>query len=301
MAIRSGVLIGGLATLLAASACIGFEHSRNVLAPTDGSSAAAIPSLVGAWVSQPVEGFPGPNSCSNLQWRVTSQTPTSLAGELAATCAGGISIMGTASGQLNGSEVPLQASGTATLPGLPPCSFSLTGTGHIEGNDAIRIEYSGTTCLGPVQGEEVLRRPAPAEAPAPPPPPPPPPPSPPPPDSPHVPAGPLTAARAQQVVFATADEFPSLRAPRPTEAQAVAAAEELLRRTIWHLQLAGYPSGRQRNPSGAISNDKLTVAIDGAWRAYDIFMDYGVPGQETRVIFLEVFPANSVSDSGIAD
>jgi len=55
----------------------------------------------------------------------------------------------------------------------------------------------------------------------------------------------------------------------------VAAAAELLRRAIWHLHLAGYQSGRQRNPSGAISNDKLTIAIDGAWRAYDIFMDMG--------------------------
>jgi hypothetical protein len=39
------------------------------------------------------------------------------------------------------------------------CAFSLSGTGYIEGDgDAIRIPYSGQTCLGPLQGEETLRR-----------------------------------------------------------------------------------------------------------------------------------------------
>lgn len=296
-------LIGALALTIGTAACVGFERdsSSSMVAPSGGSPSGGTNealSLTGVWVSQSTDEFPSANSCADLQWRITSQTPTSLAGEFAATCADGVSIMGTASGHLNGSDVPMEASGTATLPGLPPCSFSLTGTGHVEGNDAIRIQYSGTSCLGPVQGEETLRRPEPAAAPPPPPPPPPPPA---PGNGYHVPAGPLTAARAQQVVFATSNEFAHLKAPRPTEAQARAAGEELLRRTIWHLQVAGYASGRQKNPSGAISNDKLTVAIDGASRAYDIFMDYGAPGVTMRVIFKEVFPANAVADSGISD
>ena len=302
---RKQILNCVCAASLVSSACVGLEQVKNALAPTDSlSTVAAAPSLIGTWVSQQVDGFPGPNSCSNLQWRVTSQTATSLAGEFAAVCAGGVSILGTASGQLNGTEVPMQANGTATLPGLPPCGFSLTGTGHIEGSDAIRIEYSGTSCLGPVHGEETLRRPSQPEPPAPAPPPPAPEPtpaSPPPDNSHHVGPGPLTADSASQVVFATADEFPRLSAAYPTDSQAVAASEELLRRTIWHLQLAGFQAARQRNPSGAISNDKLTIAINGAWRAYDIFMDYGVAGKNTKVIFLEVFPANSIADSGIPD
>ena len=281
----------------------GFEPTAQHGGPSGGSTergARTKPSDNGGVGAQSTDEFPGANSCADLQWRITSQTPTSLAGEFAATCADGVSIMGTASGHVNGAEVPMEASGTATLPGMPPCSFSLTGTGHIEGNDAIRIQYSGTSCLGPVQGEETLRRPEPAAAPAPPPPPPPPP-APAPGNGYHVAAGPLSAVRAQQVVFATSNEFAHLKAPRPTDAQARAAGEELLRRTIWHLRLAGYQSGRQKNPSGAISNDKLTVAIDGAWRAYDVFMDYGAPGVTMRVIFKEVFPPNSVADSGISD
>jgi hypothetical protein len=118
----------------------------------------------------------------------------------------------------------------------------------------------------------------------------------------HVGPGPLTAARAEQVVYATAREFPSLLAVFPSEEQAVAAAEQLLLRTIWHLQLAGFQSGRQRNPSGAISNDKLTIFIDGNWHLYDIYR-LGYAGVATTVQFMEIdmSGANHIPSSGIAD
>ena len=79
------------------------------------------------------------------------------------------------------------------------------------------------------------------------------------------------------------------------------AAGEVLLRTIWHLQLAGFQAGRQRNPSGALSNDKLTIFIDGAWHAYDVFNDLGAPGVPMKVQFWEVAPANYVPDPGIPD
>lgn len=163
----------------------------------------------------------------------------------------------------------------------------------------MRVPYSGTTCLGPLQGEETLRRPPP-NAPAPPPPPSPPPP--PPSGSPwHVGPGPLGAGRAEQVVTATSNEFSELTAPKPTGSEAVAAAEELLLRAIWHLQHAGFEAARQRNPSGAISNDKLNIVIDGGWQAYDIFQDYGQPNQTTRVIFLPISGANPLPYPGVPD
>src|SRR5688572_33206046 len=70
---------------------------------SDGTNSAS-PSLTGVWVSQPTDAFPGVNSCTDLQWRITSQTPTSLSGEFAATCADGVSIIGTATGHLNGNR-----------------------------------------------------------------------------------------------------------------------------------------------------------------------------------------------------
>lgn len=82
---RSQALIGLLAAALGGAACVAFERESNPAAPTSGASVAPVPSLVGVWTSEPVDAFPSPNSCSNLQWRVTSQTPTSLEGEFAAT------------------------------------------------------------------------------------------------------------------------------------------------------------------------------------------------------------------------
>ena len=116
----------------------------------------------------------------------------------------------------------------------------------------------------------------------------------------HVPAGPLSTERAQQVVFATAAEFPGLMAVFGSDAQAEGAAEQLLLRTIWHLQQAGYQAARQRNPSGAISKDKLTIFLNGAWQAYDIFR-LGFAGSATQVQFFQVDLPNPVPDPGIPD
>jgi hypothetical protein len=285
---------------LTAAACT-FDHSNNIVAP----SVPALPSspafgggsgpLTGIWASEQQLTLPASWTCGNFQWNVTSQTESSLAGDFSALCAGIVAVSGSASGQLNGNEVPLVLSGIASVQGIITCPFSLSGTGHIEDNDTMRVPYSGETCLGPVHGEEVLRRPGSGTPAAPPPPPPPA-------GNPHhVGGGPLSADRAEQVVRATADEFAHLRAPRGTESEAVSAAEELLLRTIWHLRLAGYNAGRQRNPSGAISNDKLTIHIDGAWRAFDVFYDYGRPNTQMQIIFLEVFPAHAIDYPGIPD
>jgi hypothetical protein len=300
-----------LAALMAAAltpAC-GFEHSSSPLTPTapdlglpsTGSSGSdSSGTLTGVWASPAVAGVPGGTACYEFQWRITGQTSTSIVGEFYASCSSGIVVRGVASGQLNGTNVTLSASGTATLPGILSCPFSLNGTGQIHGNnESMDLQYSGTTCVGPVSGSETLRRPAPSEPePAAPSAPEPPPPS----VNPyHVGDGPLSVERAEQVVLATGDEYAYLRAPRGSDGEALAASEELLLRIIWHLKLAGYPAGRQRNPSGAISNDKLTIFIDGAWHAYDVFMDLGVAHQESQVIFIEVTPPNSVDTDGIPD
>ena len=70
---------------------------------------------------------------------------------------------------------------------------------------------------------------------------------------------------------------------------------------IWHLQLAGFQAGRQKNPSGAISGDKMTIFVDGAWHAFDVFRSVGTAGFATEVIFLEVFPPSTLADGGIPD
>jgi len=285
------------ATAVLSTACAGLEMSG----PSELSGAA---SLLGTWNSTSSVGA-GASSCTNFQWQLTGQQGNTVAGEASAIC-GPVTVSGTVSGTINGKDVQFQIDGSADGSGVS-CPFSITGTARIEG-DAIRVPYSGSTCLGPANGEEVLRRPpqrtpapAPAPAPAPDPAPTPPPPSAPSESPFHVGPGPQAGWRAEQVVRATADEFAHLLAPRATDAEAVAQSQELLRRMIWHLQHAGFQAGRQRNPSGAVSNDKLTVFADNAWHAFDVFYDYGVAGKQTQVIFYEVFPPNTQADGGIPD
>lgn len=164
----------------------GFERSTHALNPTapsptinDGGGTAPTtpsPSLVGGWLSSDVT-LPSSSSCGNFQYQIASQTATTIAGTFTATC-GTLVVSASANGQLNGNNVTITINGSGSMAGLPICPFSVTGNGTIEDNgNTLRIPYSGTTCLGPVQGTEVLRRPQPAapSAPAPPPPPPPPP------------------------------------------------------------------------------------------------------------------------------
>lgn len=116
----------------------------------------------------------------------------------------------------------------------------------------------------------------------------------------HVGPGPLSVDRAKEVVSGTSNEFPHLTSVMGSERAAAAAADELLGRTIWHLQLAGFQAARQRNPSGAISSDKVSIIIDGRWRVYDIF-SLGTAGRATRVQWLEVPLPDPVGNDGIPD
>ena len=192
---RSSSLVVALAVSVAAVGCA-FEHSTSLLAPSAAGAAAPVAanpstsagtsSLVGLWESNALPVLPSPSSCGNFQYQITSQTATSIAGTFTGVCGGGLALSGNATGQLNGTSVPFTVTASASMPGILSCPISLTGTGAVEDNGrTLRLPYSGTTCLGPVSGTEVLRKPSPASeppAPAPPPPTPapPPPPAPPP-------------------------------------------------------------------------------------------------------------------------
>jgi hypothetical protein len=171
--------LSSFASIAAASvltvAC-GFQHSTNVLAPTSASAAASTPagtpnsnntsstpSLVGLWTSAALPAVPSPNTCGNFQFQVISQTATALSGTFTAVCGGGMAISGTASGTVNGTAVAITVSGSANVPGTPSCAFNLAGTGAVIDNGyTLTVPFTGTTCLGPVSGTEVLHRPQPA-------------------------------------------------------------------------------------------------------------------------------------------
>ena len=107
------------AALLTASC--GFERRTGELfspsRPASSSSAAAAATafstaMTGNWTGQNLTA-PGPSSCSHFQWQVTSQTPTSMAGDFTAVCGAGPMVSGSASGQLVNGVVPITATGSA--------------------------------------------------------------------------------------------------------------------------------------------------------------------------------------------
>lgn len=120
----------------------------------------------------------------------------------------------------------------------------------------------------------------------------------------HVPpASPLTAITAGMIVCGTGREYAALKAVTVDLPTRLANAEELLRRMIWHLNLAGFTAGRQNNSATGVrfSNDKLTVSIDGAFRAYDTMGAYDDFTRPIETRMGQVFPARYVADAGIAD
>lgn len=157
---RFSVAALALAAALFGSACA-FDQNGNIilpgnpdLGPTNNSGG-----LTGIWTSN---GQISADSCTSFQWNITSQTATTLAGNFSALCANVVTITGSASGQLSGQNnqhVAMQVSGVASVSGVTTtCGFSLTGNGVVQGTDAMVVDYTGTTCLGPVSGTELLRR-----------------------------------------------------------------------------------------------------------------------------------------------
>ena len=147
-----GILCAAAAAALT-SACIGFDHTSTQTGPT---SVGGVNALMGTWVSASTL-VPSASQCTNFKWNVTEQTGTSAKGNFSATCAGDLNVAGTAQGTLSGSTITWSGNGTATATGLPSCAISLNGTAEL-GADSIRIPYSGTTCVGPVSGVEILKK-----------------------------------------------------------------------------------------------------------------------------------------------
>ena len=157
----SCVMLAGLAlaVALAGPACI--DQGGNVTlpgSPTFDGSPGTVGSLTGLWTSANGQG--AVDNCHSIRWNITNQTETALSGSFSAICANVVLITGTASGVTNGQNVSVQVSGLAQAQGVTTtCGFSLQGIGTIgSDNDVLLVSYSGTTCLGPVSGQEVLRR-----------------------------------------------------------------------------------------------------------------------------------------------
>jgi hypothetical protein len=140
------------ATAFAAAGCTSLERQSSLTAPT----AAGNNSLMGSWTSSTL--IPTPSTCTDFKWNVSEQTGTSAKGAFSATCPGDLKLTGTAEGAFtSAAAIAWSADGNATAPGLTSCAIKLTGTATV-GTDSIIVPYKGTTCLGPVEGIETLKK-----------------------------------------------------------------------------------------------------------------------------------------------
>jgi hypothetical protein len=112
--------------------------------------------VAGAWTSIASETTLT-NTCTDFHWTITEVAGTSGSGTFTARCMGTLVVAGTAHGSLSGTTVTWAADALGTTPGGASCPVVLTGTATFDGTQ-FRVPYTGTTCLGPVSGAEVLRK-----------------------------------------------------------------------------------------------------------------------------------------------
>ncbi|MEO2194997.1 MAG: hypothetical protein ABGY72_02740 [bacterium] len=137
------------------------ESEHTPLAPLAPSDVTISPVLLGSWsfsaaASSTGVGLPSAESCTDLQFTFDEQQGDTYTGTFSATCADGIVLTGSATGTYVNGLVTVTADGLATSGGVQ-CSFTLNGTARVVG-EQIEIDYSGTSCLGPVSGSQVLTR-----------------------------------------------------------------------------------------------------------------------------------------------
>lgn len=142
-----------LAATLAAGAAIDCGSSASPTSP----GVVGAQSLQGTWASTAVTT--AQNTCTNYKWTVTSISGNTGSGTFSATCFGSLLVTGTGTGTLSGTTLVWTATGAATtLVGGVSCPFSLSGTASFDNEGQLRIPYTGTTCLGPVSGTEILKK-----------------------------------------------------------------------------------------------------------------------------------------------
>lgn len=151
-ALTRSIFTVGLVVAVSGSGCL--DMFKNI--PTSPTVTTAA-SYGGSWAS--VAASAVTETCTSFQWAVTNVSLTGVSGTWSAVCYGSVQVSGTAAGTLDGDKLNWTATGTGTAPNVGSCPVALAGSATLEGTQ-IRVPYSGTTCLGPVAGTEILRKPA---------------------------------------------------------------------------------------------------------------------------------------------
>ncbi len=151
MATRTASAFAALVLGLLAAGCSNLFNFGSPSTPSPSTQLST-----GQWSS--ISSSPTPAStCTNFHWTITEISGNTGSGTFTALCLGTMQVNGTANGTLTGDTVNWTANAVGTSPGAPSCPIALTGTATFDGTQ-FRIPYTGTTCLGPVSGAEVLRK-----------------------------------------------------------------------------------------------------------------------------------------------
>lgn len=145
------VLIAVVCTVFFNAACFEFLQ-KGKTSPTG----YTVDFLGGTWTSVSSETSLL-DTCTNFTWNVTEKSGDTGSGTFTATCLETLQVSGEASGVIVGDTVTWSATAIGTSPGFPDCAMTLSGAALLEG-DQIRIPYTGSTCIGPVAGTEILRK-----------------------------------------------------------------------------------------------------------------------------------------------
>jgi hypothetical protein len=111
----------------------------------------------GQWVSASADATSLVTSCTNFVWNATEKTATSASGTFSATCFNVVQVSGTAQGSISGSFINWSASGSSVGGPTGTCPISISGTATVT-ESQIQIPFTGSTCLGPVSGTEILTK-----------------------------------------------------------------------------------------------------------------------------------------------
>lgn len=147
---RKLLLATSIAAMLSA-ACFNFLNPSST-----NSTSVKAQDLAGSWASI-ASATTLQNTCTDFRWSVTEVSGNTGSGTFSATCLGTLKVTGTGQGTLSGTTITWTATATAAAPGIASCPIALTGTAKFE-DAQLRVPYSGTTCLGPVSGTEILRK-----------------------------------------------------------------------------------------------------------------------------------------------
>ena len=149
---RLSVFIPACLAAMLCAGCLDFLTSNT--APS--SVTASTQTMTGSWASVS-SATALTNTCTDFHWTITALSGATGSGAFTAKCLGNLPVTGMAQGTLSDTTVTWSATAVGTTSAGLSCPISLTGTASFDGTQ-FRIPFTGTTCLGPVSGTEILRK-----------------------------------------------------------------------------------------------------------------------------------------------